>query len=95
MNIQVKILNIKTVNEQGDYRTNDDFVKLLDKMSFQDTDKKKAEDLKGMLYIANLILRQTRQTRTKAVIRMISSPPDTGYVKKISKAEITKLPSNF
>ena len=36
MNVQVKILNIKTVNELPLYWTNDDFIQLLDKMNLPD-----------------------------------------------------------
>jgi hypothetical protein len=52
MNVQVKIINIKTVNEFGFYWTNNDFVQLLDKMNLPDADKLKPEELKDLLYMA-------------------------------------------
>ncbi len=52
MNVQVKIINIKTVNELGQYWTNDDFIQLLDKMNLPDADKVKPEELKDLLYMA-------------------------------------------
>jgi len=52
MNTQVKIINIKTVNELPFYWTNDDFIQLLDKMNLPDADKLKPEELKEMLYMA-------------------------------------------
>ncbi|HMR89095.1 MAG TPA: hypothetical protein PKD51_13120 [Saprospiraceae bacterium] len=52
MNVQVKIINIKTVNELGQYWTNDDFIQLLDKMNLPDADKIKPEELKDLLYMA-------------------------------------------
>ncbi|MBK8051744.1 MAG: hypothetical protein IPK35_00330 [Saprospiraceae bacterium] len=52
MKIQVKILNIKTVNELPGYWTNDDFIQLLDKMDLPDADKVKPEELKELLYMA-------------------------------------------
>lgn len=52
MNVQVKIINIKTVNELAQYWTNDDFIQLLDKMNLPDADKVKPEELKDLLYMA-------------------------------------------
>jgi hypothetical protein len=52
MNVQVKIINIKTVNELGQYWTNDDFIQLLDKLNLPDADKVKPEELKDLLYMA-------------------------------------------
>ncbi len=52
MNVQVKIINIKIVNELGQYWTNDDFIQLLDKMNLPDADKVKPEELKDLLYMA-------------------------------------------
>jgi len=52
MNVQVKIINIKTVNELAQYWTNDDFIQLLDKMNLPDADKIKPEELKDLLYMA-------------------------------------------
>jgi len=52
MNVQVKIINIITVNELGQYWTNDDFIQLLDKMNLPDADKVKPEELKDLLYMA-------------------------------------------
>ncbi len=52
MNVQAKIINIKTVNELGQYWTNDDFIQLLDKMNLPDADKVKPEELKDLLYMA-------------------------------------------
>ena len=52
MNVLVKIINIKTVNELGQYWTNDDFIQLLDKMNLPDADKVKPEELKDLLYMA-------------------------------------------
>lgn len=52
MNVQVKIISIKTVNELDGYWTNDDFVQLLDKMSLPDADKLKPEELKDLLHMA-------------------------------------------
>jgi hypothetical protein len=52
MKIQVKILNIKTVNELPGYWTNEDFIQLLDKMDLPDADKVKPEELRELLYMA-------------------------------------------
>lgn len=52
MNVQVKILSIKTVNELDGYWTNNDFVQLLDKLNLPDSDKVKPEDLREMLHMA-------------------------------------------
>lgn len=52
MNVQVKILNIKTVNELPLYWTNDGFIQLLDKMNLPDADKLNPDELKEMLYMA-------------------------------------------
>ncbi|MBK9255380.1 MAG: hypothetical protein IPM42_07835 [Saprospiraceae bacterium] len=52
MNVQVKILSIKTVNELDGYWSNEDFVQLLDKLNLPDSDKVKPEELKEMLYMA-------------------------------------------
>ena len=52
MNIQVKIISIKRVNELSFYWTNDDFVQLLDKLNLPDADKVKPEELKDLLYMA-------------------------------------------
>lgn len=52
MNIQVKIISIKSVNELSFYWTNDDFIQLLDKMNLPDADKVKPEELKDLLYMA-------------------------------------------
>lgn len=52
MNVQVKIIKIRTVNELGQYWTNDDFIQLLDKLNLPDADKVKPEELKDLLYMA-------------------------------------------
>lgn len=52
MKVQVKILNIKTINELPGYWTNDDFIQLLDKMDLPDADKVKPEELKELLFMA-------------------------------------------
>lgn len=52
MNIKVKIISIKSVNELSFYWSNDDFVQLLDKMNLPDADKLKPDELKEMLYMA-------------------------------------------
>jgi len=52
MNVKVKIISIKTVNELSLYWTNDDFIQLLDKMNLPDADKLKPEELRDMLYMA-------------------------------------------
>jgi hypothetical protein len=52
MQVKVKIISIKTVNDLDGYWTNDDFVQLLDKMSLPDADKLKPEELKDMLHMA-------------------------------------------
>lgn len=52
MNVKVKIISIKNVNEFSFYWTNDDFIQLLDKMNLPDADKLKSEELKDLLYMA-------------------------------------------
>lgn len=52
MNVQVKIISIKTVNEFDFYWTNDDFIQLLDKLNLPDADKAKPEELKDLVYMA-------------------------------------------
>jgi hypothetical protein len=52
MKVQVKIINIKTVNELTKYWTNDDFIQLLDKLNLPEADKVKPEELKDLLYMA-------------------------------------------
>ena len=52
MNVQVKILSIKTVNELDGYWTNDDFVQLLDKLNLPNSDKVKPEELREMIHMA-------------------------------------------
>lgn len=52
MKADVKIMNIKTVNELNHYWTHDDFVQLLDRMDISDAASFKPEELKEMLYMA-------------------------------------------
>jgi hypothetical protein len=52
MKVEVKIINIKTVNELNHYWTHDDFVQLLDRMDISDAASFKPEELKEMLYMA-------------------------------------------
>jgi GTPase SAR1 family protein len=52
MKVDVKIQNIKTVNELPGYWSNDDFIQLLDKMNLPDADQIKPEELKELLYMA-------------------------------------------
>ena len=52
MKVQVKILNIKTVNELTFYWSNDDFIQLLDRMNLPDANKLNLDELKEMLFMA-------------------------------------------
>lgn len=52
MKADVKIINIKTVNELSHYWTNEDFIQLLDRMNISDGASFKPEELKEMLYMA-------------------------------------------
>lgn len=52
MKLDIKIINVKTVNELSHYWTNDDFIQLLDRMNISDAATFKPEELKEMLYMA-------------------------------------------
>jgi hypothetical protein len=52
MKVDIKIINIKTVNELNHYWTNEDFIQLLDRMNISDGASFKPEELKEMLYMA-------------------------------------------
>ncbi len=52
MKVNVKILNIKKVNELPNYWVNDDYVQLLERLNLPDAAQLKPEELKDMLYMA-------------------------------------------